>query len=510
MSLLIVALPAPPRLSSHQAAADAQPPAEYDYVYSADGGPRLQAGRAPAAALPKAQAVAAVLPPQGLGWHRVTLPKAPAAKLRAALGGVLEDQLLEDEADLHLALAPQAKAGDAVWVAALNRAWLKSQIDALEADGQSVDRVVPAWPPEDAPAGHFFPGSPLPDGTDPGAQLAWRDADGPLVLPAQSDAARALLARETGGLPVRLTAEPECAAEATRLAGASVAALSGPEFLHAATRSEWNLRQFDLVPSRRGSRAAREVLTRVWTSPTWRPARYGVAALLVLNLVGANVWAWQQRQAVVRQKAAMASLLQQTFPQVRVVTDSPELQMQREMDLLRASAGRPGEGDLEPLLAAADTAWPPSRAAADGLKYEPGRLTITSAGWSPQEVEGFRARLRPLGYDAEAAAGRLTIVPGASPAVDSVPAAAPTGPTAPAPGNAQLPAGTRAVPPLPAAAPTSPAPMNTPAQAPAGARPVPPLEPGMASPPAPRPMGAQGEQPHQLGAPGRVNPPVEQ
>ena len=49
-----------------------------------------------------------------------------------------------------------------------------------------------------------------------------------------------------------------------------------------------------------------------------------------------------------------------------------------------------GEADLEPLMYAAEAAWPPSRAPADGLNFEPGRLSISSAGWSPQEVEGFR------------------------------------------------------------------------------------------------------------------------
>ena len=44
-----------------------------------------------------------------------------------------------------------------------------------------------------------------------------------------------------------------------------------------------------------------------------------------------------------------------THPQVRAVLDAP-LQMARENDLLRASAGRPGDTDLEPLLQAAATA----------------------------------------------------------------------------------------------------------------------------------------------------------
>ncbi|MFZ5550465.1 MAG: type II secretion system protein GspL [Pseudomonadota bacterium] len=480
MSTLIVALPVPPRLSSQGAAGVALAPAEYDYVLSgSDAAARLQAGRAPATLLPAAQQVVAVVPAHGVGWHRVALPKAPATKLRAALAGMLEDVLLEDDAELHLALAPQAKAGEQVWVAAVNKAWLKAQIDALEADGRTVHRIAPAWPPDDAPAGHFFPGDALPEGHDAGPQLAWRDAHGPLCLPAASDAARTLIAQLGPEVPVRWTAEPECAADAVRLAGGNVAALSASEFLFNAARSEWNLRQFDLTPQRRGSRAAKEGLQQLWSAPAWRPARFGIAALLLLNLVGVNVWAWQQNQAVKKQKAAMTGLLQTTFPQVRAVIDAPG-QMQKEVDLLRASAGKPGEADLEPLMYAAEAAWPPSRAPADGLKYEPGLLTISSAGWSPQEVEAFRGRLAPLGYDAESVPGRLTLKR-ARPLPGGGPLAAPAGAPGPA-GQA-----------MPPAAQPRPTP-QTGGLGPAPTRPLPAAQPVPQAPPP----AAQAEQPHRM------------
>ena len=63
--------------------------------------------------MPRADSVVAVLADSDVSWQRITLPKAPAAKLRAALGGLLEDHLLEDDEALHLALAPGAQAGAA-------------------------------------------------------------------------------------------------------------------------------------------------------------------------------------------------------------------------------------------------------------------------------------------------------------------------------------------------------------------------------------------------------------
>jgi general secretion pathway protein L len=488
MSTLIVALPVPPRLSSQGAAGAALAPADYEHVLaSGPGGSLLQAGRNAPTQLPAAQELVAVVPVQGVGWHRVALPKAPAPKLRAALAGVLEDVLLEDDAELHLALAPDAKAGEQVWVAAVNKAWLKAQLQALEASGRTVDRVVPAWVPDDAPAGHFFPGQPLADGSDAGPQLAWRDAAGPLCLPAASEAARTLVAGLGPDVPVRWTAEPECAAEAQRLAGDNLAALSSSEFLANASRSAWNLRQFDLVAQRRGSRAAKELLQQLWSAPAWRPARFGVAALLLLNVVGINLWAWQQNQSVKKQKSAMVSLLQTTFPQVRAVVDAPA-QMQKEVDLLRVSAGKPGEADLEPLLYAAEAAWPPSRAPADGLKFEPGQLTITSAGWSPQEVEAFRTRLQPLGYEAESVPGRLTLrrAPLRVDGAGDAPAARP----GPGPAPVAAPPGMQPPPPRP-----------VPGAAPPPQRPLPqaqPVQPMRQPAPAPQEPPAQPEQPHRM------------
>ncbi|HSI57723.1 MAG TPA: type II secretion system protein GspL [Ideonella sp.] len=413
MSTLIVQLPAQPRLSAQRAEGPAaglpRTPSELEYVFSADGQQITQHGRCAPRALPKAQSVVAVLPAEDVAWHLITAPKAPAARLRPALVGILEESLLQDESELHLAVAPGLKPGEPLWVAAVAKPWLAAQIEVIEATGLTVDRLVPAWGPDDSPAGHVYTAEAgVTGGTDDGLWLAWRDAKGPLCLPLASDATRALLAGLPPDQPVHWTASPEGAAEAARLAGTTVAAQSQGDFLLAASKSGWNLRQFDLAAQRRGSRVAREWLQRFWQDRAWRPVRYGLALLVVVQLLGINLWAWQQRQALARQKIAMTSLLQTTFPQVRAVIDAPA-QMQKEVDLLRTAAGKPADTDLEPMLYAAEAAWPGSRAPADALKYEPGKLTINSVGWSPQEVDEFRGRLRPLGLDAEAVPGRLTL-----------------------------------------------------------------------------------------------------
>src|SRR5262245_2735225 len=110
MSILVVLLPARDRSGP----ADGEPrdaATEYAYLLSADGLSVARQGRTTPALLPKADTVVAWVGPTDVSWHRITLPRAPASKLRAALVGLVEEQLLDDETSVHLAVAPQAAAG---------------------------------------------------------------------------------------------------------------------------------------------------------------------------------------------------------------------------------------------------------------------------------------------------------------------------------------------------------------------------------------------------------------
>lgn len=478
MPTLIVLLPPQPRL----AAAQAEPaPAAQDLAYalSTDDQRLTGEGRAPVAELPAADTLVAVVPAHAIGWHRIPAPKAPASRLRQALASLLEEALLEDEAELHLALPPQWKAGEPVWVAVLNRHRLRQAIEQLEAGGRTVDRVVPAWPPEGPVAGEVLREGDL-------VQLAWRDAQGPVCLPLHSPMARALVAAVPDDTRIQWHASPEAAAEAAELAGAAVAARTTAERLLAAAGGEWNLRQFDLGVRRRGHRAAREALRQVLHEPRWRLARLGLLALVAVQLLGANLWAWQQREALAGQKKALTTLLQTSFPQVRAVFDPPA-QMRKEIDLLRASAGRPGETDLEPLLQAADAAWPASRGPATGLRYEPGRLTLGSAGWTAPELDAFRQRLLPLGLDAETGPGGVTVQRARSGALPPGPRGAAGGPGPRDGGPAD---GARPAPP-PGAGAAPPA-GAMPAPAATAGRPAPPQRPAGPATPSPQvPLGNQ-------------------
>lgn len=415
MSILIIQLPARVRLSADAAASEAGAapasavPKEYSYVLSLDGLSVSRQGRCTAPMLPKADSVIAVMAATDLSWHSLVLPKAPAARLRAALASMLEDALLTDPEDMHLAVAPLPKVGAPTWVAACDHTWLTSQLMALEKAKIRIERVVPGVSPDEPPSAYFHELNES-GGTDSesGAEvlLTWSSGDGVATWPMTGSLSRALL---PDPLPVqaRFFATPPVASPAERWLGRAVTVQSQGEHLLLAARSLWNLLQFELTPRSKGLYAVTDRWRR-FMGPQWRPARIGLLALVGAQVLGLNLWAWQQSQLVKSKRASMAQVLKQAHPQVQVVLDAA-VQMRRETEVLRAQAGQAGDNDLEALMAAVAGAWPPEQPTA-GLQYDGSSLTVMPpAGWGPSELDQFRAKLGAVGVQVDNTDGRLTV-----------------------------------------------------------------------------------------------------
>ena len=412
MSVLALQLPPRERLTARVAgAADAtgtalKLPHEWAFAFSTDGSTLAQQGTAALPLLPRADHVVLVLAEADVSWHRVDIPRAPAARLRAALQGVMEEALLEDDEQLHFALAQGSQAGQPGWVAVTHRPRLAAALLALEASGLSIERVVAASEPpaaDQAARGHFYA-----EGADEGATavpwLALARPDGAACLRLAGALARAL---QPDGDTTRWTATPAAAVAAERWLGMPVALMTDAERALEATQASTNLRQFDLVARHRGTRALREVGKRL-LSAEWRPVRAGVAALVLVQVLGLNFVAWQQGQALAAKRTAMNDLLKAAHPGVRAVMDAP-LQMQRETERLRVAAGRPGDADLEALLGAAAAAWPDGQGPVQTLRFDAGKLTLTAPGFSEPQMTQFIERLKGSGFVAELAEGRLVL-----------------------------------------------------------------------------------------------------
>jgi general secretion pathway protein L len=413
MSTLVVQIAPRRRLRTGDAgeAADAAPRAttEYAFVTTGDGIGVQSQGHCVAALLPRLPNTVAVLADGDVAWHRVTVPKAPAARMRAALAGLLEEALLEEPDAVHLALSPQAAPGQLAWVASVDRRWLQGELAALEKTGITVDRVVPmAWP-DDPPCGHFAESPFDGGGAGPGIVLHWSHPDGVASLPIAGGLARALVPTPTPPT-TRWSASPGAAAAAEQWLGAPVGVMPAGERALQAARSLWNLRQFELAATRRGTRALRASLRRFFGA-SWRPVRLGLVALVAVQVVGLNLWAWHQRSQIDARRAAIRQAVLEAFPRVSAidVQRNAGAVMQREVQALRAQAGRLGDTDLETMLFAAAGAWPSDRPPVASLRYEPGRLVLASTGWSPAHVERFRATLAPAGWQVESTEGSITL-----------------------------------------------------------------------------------------------------
>jgi general secretion pathway protein L len=412
-------------------------PGSYEYATSVDGQTVAMHGNASAALLPPARRgveVVAVVPAALLSWQRVTLPRGigpGAPRLRATLIGLLEDQLLDGAEQLHFALDPDAAAGGPAWVAVCDKAWLAAHLHALDAAERPVGRIVPELHPRAGILRLIVTGQPerpwvmmsgdgVPGGAQalpltPGALALLHSAEAtagggdvaPPRVPASQGAPPLEGAFVASGRPgdgdpaVELLAEPAVAAQAERLFNRRVALCPPAQRLLAASRSPWELAQLDLA--RTGTaRAARRAAT-LWRdflhAPSWQPARWGLALLLLVNLIGLNVWAWRTQQELAARRAQIAATLTQTFPQVKVVVDAP-VQMAREIDALRQSTGAASARDLEPMLSALGQYVPEvvPATASGAIEFTTGELRVKGAQLSASALLDANQRLRPQGY----------------------------------------------------------------------------------------------------------------
>ena len=360
---------------------------------------RAPASFAPLALLPavdRRTPVAVIVPAQALSWHRITLPAGlgrSSARLQSALQGLLEEHLLQDVSQVHMALPPQWQAGQPLWVAVCDKAWLLAHLQALEDAHLPVQRLVPEFSP---PAqGEFWHALGNPEQ----GWLWCRSADTgvsgwPVAVAQQLPSAWLENAS--------LQAEPGLAAWAqTRSPGVQL--VETASHWPAALNSGWELAQFELATRLRQRHWLRwrQRLDLWWRHPQWKPARLGLLALLLTQLIGLQAWAWMTRHQWQAQEQAWAQMLQESFPKVTVVLDAP-LQMAREVARLRQGSGQLTAADLESQLQALGAALPEGVSAPASLNYQDGVLQWPALTMTTVQKTAFEQGLAQQGYQLQA------------------------------------------------------------------------------------------------------------
>lgn len=370
---------------------------EYSWAAWTNDGQRLrERGSAVPALLPTSLEVTLGVPAAALSWHLVTLPPGSlgsAVRLRSVLNGLLEEHLLDEPEALHFALEPAARVGTPVWVAACNRLWLRSVVQALEGTNRRITRIAPEFTPQPVGAPTMLTAT----GTPESPQLTVCDASGVTTLPL-TGASVALI----GGAPegTALQTEPGVAALAESLWGQPVPIIEPATRWLQASQSPWDLAQFDLASTGR-ARAGKKlgaIVQSLWHAPRWRAARWGALVLLLAQLIGLNAWAWKERNALEAKKTAVKNLLTQTFPAVQLVVDAP-LQMAREVAALQQATGGLTAADLEPMLGALASSLPPGRSPSS-IDYSAGQLRLRGLGIQPSDEAALSTTLSARGYSA--------------------------------------------------------------------------------------------------------------
>jgi general secretion pathway protein L len=343
--------------------------------------------------------VVALVPALALSWHAIELPaglhKQPA-RLQAALQGLLEERLLDDVSALHMALAPGWKQSARPWVAVCERPWLSSHLQALEAAGLSVHRIVPELAPTSATLQMHALGE---------AENGWlwcSQADrGVWGLPLQAvpTGGEGLWALDAERDSTDVQAEPAVVAQASQRLGVQARLMAPGQHWLAALASGWDLAQFEFqanASSRRGKRWQRAA-SHFWHHSDWRPARWGLGLLVASQLLGLNAWAWKTRADWQSQQQAWTHMLQASFPNVKLVVDAP-VQMAKEVARLKQSSGQLAAHDLEAMLSAIGQAMPTNLSPPLQWRYQPGQLQVQDFQLSASEQNTLSQALSGQGY----------------------------------------------------------------------------------------------------------------
>lgn len=380
----------------------------------------------------------AVVPASALSWHRISLPaglQRSPTKLKAALASMMEEPLLDDTEQMHLALQPQWQDESIVWVAACNKSWLQSHLSKLQSLGHIAHRIVPEWAPHlestrttktseiskatSAPLSVWFEGTPEDawlSVSDSGS--AWRlplaaglqfwierlnatlrAEDEMSALNFQADPAVADLAQQSLN---QLKAQAN-ALTAQWLESCRIEVVTAQQRYANAAASQWDLAQFEFAAH--GSARWLQRIKRMWHSfsqdTAWRPARWSLIILILAQWLGVTVSAWQLNAQLKAQRELQKSIFTQTFPKVPLVDAS--LQMSNELSRLQRNAGTLSPRDLESVLDAVGQALPSDQGVTH-LDYQAqgaSETRLQGLTLSGETQNSFVQSLRRKSYDAQ-------------------------------------------------------------------------------------------------------------
>lgn len=273
------------------------------------------------------------------------LPLLASTRLQQALVGALGDRLSGGGAQ-HFAAAP-AGDGRIREVAICDAAWLRQCLTALATAGLHVARVVPE-------------AVLLPKGAAWWGQLESDQPPAWLVRTANGEAVRVAPPLLDAILPLadngaqknwQWFADVTCAGPPGR-DGVATTTLSAAALLRRGVRERWggwDLQQFEFAPPDGAARIL-QWGANVLRQRNGRFALGALLALLVINLLGLNLYAMKQRREIGERHAEMERIVAQALPGAPRVLE-PALQMEAAWQRARGGADASAAGTLLGLFA---------------------------------------------------------------------------------------------------------------------------------------------------------------
>jgi general secretion pathway protein L len=129
----------------------------------------------------------------------------------------------------------------------------------------------------------------------------------------------------------------------------------------------------------------------------------------VVQILGLNALAWRQRSLLDAQHASLQAMLQQSFPDVKLVIDAP-LQMQRAVDDLARARGVGSDADLGRVFAIIGP-LAPKNLGLNSIEWSGQQLQLQASGLNADSVKPLSAALEARGLQARLQDGLLSITP---------------------------------------------------------------------------------------------------
>ena len=271
----------------------------------------------------------------------VKTPPLSAARLKAALPSLVEEQVLGDPAECVLTAAPAQSADGMRSIAVVQRSYLEALVRALLALGARTVGALPAQLCLPLQPGHV-------SGAIGHAEITLRDGlyhGLGLAMAATPEVALQTVRALAGDAPLTLyvPADQLGQYQALALDAGPAMTLEADEWPHWIAGSKTTT--LDLVPGL-GSAGARATDWQRWR---W-PLRLALLALIV-NLVGLNLqWLRMQREADAT-RLAMLQTFRAAYPKETVIQD-PVAQMRMNNARARAASGQVGADEFTYLAAA--------------------------------------------------------------------------------------------------------------------------------------------------------------